>query len=1851
MMDFETRVQELNKYVPILDGFIAKLEEDPTKAYHIQSIRNVKCLITEQLLTESNISKCEAVLRKLDQMHKKELLDQELQERTESLMTRYLPFLENCIQKLEKCEVSVKTASHLATIRKLKELLEGRRLTHDNIDICEQSLQKLDEKVEKNTIDRIRARIESEDDVNSENTEEHDDLVKKAKIIPFDDNVLIDITNGDDRLNVLAFTQDPRKKNKAYIERRNAPNKTYLLEMIVPYSENRLALRFNPTKRVENMQQEVTTTIQPMDHVMQRRSSAFDNVSLTFMNATMSYSTVSTSSMNGTVNTMPQMVPPPQAQNNICANIVQKLCGEFNALQQPPATVLPPTFGNPISYNNSVWDNARIANMQQQQIPNAIMPDSTTPNFSNSDPRLNRQTKSQLYDPITAFEPPNSNNFDDQYKDRYSRDYDRDRNSRDRDRNARDFDRKRHASRDRRPPSPKYDDFRGNRSKSPEYRSNNRHRDDFRSNKNSYDRNSKDRRSHEKDRSRSKSFSRDTQRSKTPDDDEECWDNLVPPLSSDTSSLASERSSVSTNVSRDLPKYDRNRDSRSSSTQISDRDYHAKRNEFHRDSRDSRSTRDSRSSSVQLSENSRNDEKTQKKQESDDEENWDDLVAPLPRKSSESVEAIKPPNEPEKSNSEKSCSLVDYKSSTESEKSNKPTPINPKTSVSLKNSEAKKPLESKNKDSSSHRTRSPSKDSKISKEGPKRILYMARKSMDNLKTVQKPDQSNKISTNRLSSDSIKSTASTSSFKIPKISDRISHDGSVKKKKQEKPVEEPPKGSLKQKDFAAELSKLDEPRQKPKKEEKRKQEEKSKQEEKTKKDSEVDKDSLLEQLSKVYGAEKLDKIKAILEAEEKSKTEKNKKKKRVRTLSSDDEEEEEESNKKRPKVDKIKTEPPELDEYQPESAQPSKKKERSSKSISESHSQPKKKSSTSSEIDPATKKIKKEPIDEPVEKEKNHQKFKLIEISPERFPEPSKSSAKKPKKKSELAKIETPVEENRVKYIEISPERLPEPPKSSPNKPKKKRLSELAKLNEDINSMFIRDAVLQATGRRQLKSKEAFEEEIYGIKVQKCSVRLTRCDALVKKYQNSPKIMKKSNARVTKQSPKKQKKVTQPVNEAQSDEDEGDHYELIDENVRNIDKNYHFRSEPMKCLICTFEGVEIVEHYLKMHPKKGVFISRFPPEKAQLVKDNPIAKNTEPFDKNKSRSTKLTASCSFCLKNLTLDRRNWKMHFMKHTGEFQCKNCKVSDAHPVDTKTYITKFPHAGSCKGTKIFTIDAIQFHGEGLDAFMCPDCHFVQLLEGNMRQHFKFEHANSKNVQPIRFLIIGFRFLNDEHETSVDDTTDTLSEEETAVPLEHGYAQNTTTTIENTEPEEVNYEKVVVKEEPSTSTTSPSINNDTKNAFSLTINPKNRMKVWSPNPSAKFPANIDRMLKPDCLYAFYKCMHPMCSFFTSTKTSMEYHLETHGLDQNQAIECCYCDDFRNGMPSYFAHMETQHLSNIYQCAYCFYRSVAAFNVFIHESHYHREEPKKILICAGTPQVLQGQLDNIYVNRTKYVPQLKCSVCLYSTYIQDDFMKHLRSHPDPDIKCQSCTTMVPKGFMLKHLLTHRIGLYECNYCFYGTMSLDSIRLHMSTVHPTKLLYVTARLKRNSSLKTLDITKLASTVLAHIGENVDPAVIVTQENSLVSQPKVVPEVTNVPKISSIVSFGEAKMSSNTIKVVNPVKLGVQKPSKTLQISPNAKLILTNAATYKPGTKVIFKQVAAKPISPTVKVINMADGKFVRLDGASLKPMTSLLKPPSRPNISVMPSTSVVEEDFDISTIQEIKEEVNLGATLLDDDELM
>lgn len=270
---------------------------------------------------------------------------------------------------------------------------------------------------------------------------------------------------------------------------------------------------------------------------------------------------------------------------------------------------------------------------------------------------------------------------------------------------------------------------------------------------------------------------------------------------------------------------------------------------------------------------------------------------------------------------------------------------------------------------------------------------------------------------------------------------------------------------------------------------------------------------------------------------------------------------------------------------------------------------------------------------------------------------------------------------------------------------------------------------------------------------------------------------------------------------------------------------------------------------------------------------------------------------------------------------------------------------------------------------------------------------------------------------------------------------------------------------------------------------------------------------------------------------------------------------------------------------------------------------------------------------------------------------------------------------------------------------------------------------------MDNTKLESTVLAHVGQNVDKNIILCQETVASPQKALtVPEslpspnkgqlkssmVSNLPKISSVVSFAEPITSPKSLTVINPVSFCDSAPQQHAKvISPKTKLILQGSTSYKPGSKVILKTVGTNQSSAPLKVIKMADGKFVRLNGMPITNQTSFAKnlsdfstkvpmtgsqatavsfptstnitkipevlsekliaatTPNKDSIQLATTTELSLSSADISvnpdtlastisseiplimpsginsnTIDPIKEEINLGAILMDeDDELM
>lgn len=85
-------------------------------------------------------------------------------------------------------------------------------------------------------------------------------------------------------------------------------------------------------------------------------------------------------------------------------------------------------------------------------------------------------------------------------------------------------------------------------------------------------------------------------------------------------------------------------------------------------------------------------------------------------------------------------------------------------------------------------------------------------------------------------------------------------------------------------------------------------------------------------------------------------------------------------------------------------------------------------------------------------------------------------------------------------------------------------------------------------------------------------------------------------------------------------------------------------------------------------------------------------------------------------------------------------------------------------------------------------------------------------------------------------------------------------------------------------------------------------------------------------------------------------------------------------------------------------------------------------------------------------------VCKSEFCVLDAFMTHLKDvHPDTvNVACQCCQESIQKQKMPRHLLTHRIGIYECIYCKFGTDTMEAIQVHVCNQHPMEPFYCCVR---------------------------------------------------------------------------------------------------------------------------------------------------------------------------------------------------
>lgn len=129
----------------------------------------------------------------------------------------------------------------------------------------------------------------------------------------------------------------------------------------------------------------------------------------------------------------------------------------------------------------------------------------------------------------------------------------------------------------------------------------------------------------------------------------------------------------------------------------------------------------------------------------------------------------------------------------------------------------------------------------------------------------------------------------------------------------------------------------------------------------------------------------------------------------------------------------------------------------------------------------------------------------------------------------------------------------------------------------------------------------------------------------------------------------------------------------------------------------------------MHGNCEVFISRLSEQTAQrLMESSSLSLAT--INRDEHDRKRLTMECPFCEKENNFSPSYWLNHIRTHTGEYsnECFRCgKIS-----------LNSTHCGYATLKETFDL-----HVDGLMAFVCRICNYVQINEQRIRSHLEVHH------------------------------------------------------------------------------------------------------------------------------------------------------------------------------------------------------------------------------------------------------------------------------------------------------------------------------------------------------------------------------------------------------------------------------------------------------------------------------------------------------------------------------------------------
>ncbi|XP_059612404.1 uncharacterized protein LOC132258886 [Phlebotomus argentipes] len=204
-------------------------------------------------------------------------------------------------------------------------------------------------------------------------------------------------------------------------------------------------------------------------------------------------------------------------------------------------------------------------------------------------------------------------------------------------------------------------------------------------------------------------------------------------------------------------------------------------------------------------------------------------------------------------------------------------------------------------------------------------------------------------------------------------------------------------------------------------------------------------------------------------------------------------------------------------------------------------------------------------------------------------------------------------------------------------------------------------------------------------------------------------------------------------------------EPIRSSVKNTDLSVSIVN-PNFCKICDFRGKNMVSHYLKIHPLNEVFCSRLPKNISEFLKTH--AKGMLYADGHSMKlqysGAKIFGHCIFCKEEVYESPKGWLTHYTRHTGEYEYKcSCGFQSWSVKSMKMHEKKCEKQGTYVFNEIVHNPDMKY----IEAYMCGDCNFIQLLEVNTRNHVITEHPNVPQVHTVVLLNFNDVSVKDHHQ------------------------------------------------------------------------------------------------------------------------------------------------------------------------------------------------------------------------------------------------------------------------------------------------------------------------------------------------------------------------------------------------------------------------------------------------------------------------------------------------------------------------